>query len=142
MHLTPCHNKLTLDIPENFEINFINDDFLLWENSVRYDLVVGNPPYGKLTSNKLLLKKYKADLYNSKTSNLFSFFIEKAISISDYVSLVVPKSITSSPEFNLTRKLLLKQDLIKICDYGEKGFKGVKIETISFLLKTMACTPI
>jgi len=25
---------------------------------------------------------------------------------------------------------------LKICDYGEKGFKGVKIETISFLLET------
>ena len=31
-----------------------------------------------------------------------------------------------------------EQNLFKICDYGEKGFKGVKIETISFLLETSA----
>ena len=29
-----------------------------------------------------------------------------------------------------------EKNLLKICDYGEKGFKGVKIETISFLLET------
>lgn len=67
---------------------------------------------------------------------MFSFFIEKAISLGNFVSLIVPKSLINSPEFNITREILKEQNLLKICDYGEKGFKGVKIETISFLLET------
>ena len=37
------------------------------------DIIVGNPPYKKLTKNKQLLDKYKAELYNTNTNNLFSF---------------------------------------------------------------------
>jgi hypothetical protein len=60
----------------------------------------------------------------------------KSLQLGNFVSLIVPKSLINAPEFNKTRELLLKHDLLKICDYGEKGFKGVKIETISFLADT------
>ena len=123
-------------IPKNFTINFINTDFLLWENEYQYDLVVGNPPYGKIVNNKLLLEKYKFNCDNKNSNNLFSFFIEKSIKIAKYVSLIVPKSLINSPEFNHTREILEKNNLHSITDYGEKAFKGVKIETISFLLDT------
>ena len=123
-----------MKVPKNFKIRFLNQDFLLWKPSKKYDLVIGNPPYKKLTNNKALLSLYKSGLHNTDTNNLFSFFIEKSIDIASYVSLIVPKSLINSPEFNKTRKLLEKYDIQKICDYGEKGFKGVKIETISFLL--------
>jgi len=126
------------NIPKNFTINFINTDFLLWDNSYQYDLVIGNPPFGKVTKNKELLDKYKLDAYNKKTNNLFSLFIEKSCKIAKYVSLIVPKSLINSPEFNETRELLEKYNLHRITDYGEKAFKGVKIETISFLLDTIS----
>ena len=125
-----------IKIPKNFTLNFINADFLLWENEKKYDLIVGNPPYKKITGKPKLLKLYKQNIYNNNTNNIFSFFIEKAIKISDYVSFIIPKSLISTPEFNKTRDLIEKQNLLRICDYGEKAFKGVKIETISFLLNT------
>ncbi len=125
-----------IEIPKNFTLNFINADFLLWKNETRYDLTVGNPPYKKITGNAKLLKTYKKDIYNTETNNIFSFFIEKAVKISDYVSFIIPKSLISTPEFNKTRELLEQQNITHICDYGEKAFKGVKIETISFLLDT------
>lgn len=118
--------------PNNFIINFKNVDFLLWNCRLKYDLVVGNPPYKKLTKSKELLALYKLNVRNRDTNNLFSFFIEKSLRLGDYVSLIVPKSLLNSPEFNKTRTILLEQNLSKICDYGEKAFKGVKIETISF----------
>jgi DNA (cytosine-5)-methyltransferase 1 len=125
-----------IKIPQNFTINFIHADFLLWESKYQYDLIVGNPPYGKLINNKILLNKYKLDCDNKNTNNLFSFFIEKSIKLSKYVSLIVPKSLINSPEFNHTREMLENYNLHSITDYGEKAFKGVKIETISFLLDT------
>ncbi len=122
--------------PKNFTINFIHIDFLRWESKYQYDLIVGNPPYGKVINNKTLLNKYKLDCDNKNTNNLFAFFIEKSIKLSKYVSLIVPKSLINSPEFNHTRIILENKNLHSITDYGEKAFKGVKIETISFLLDT------
>ncbi|MDD2550063.1 MAG: DNA cytosine methyltransferase [Bacteroidales bacterium] len=122
-----------IKIPENFKINFKHIDFLRWNCKTKYDIVVGNPPYGKVTKNKELLDLYKFGAFNSNTNNIFSFFIEKSLRLGNFVSLIVPKSLLNAPEFDKTRALLKKHDLQKICDYGEKAFKGVKIETVSFL---------
>lgn len=58
------------------------------------------------------------------------------MSVGDIVSLIVPKSLINAPEFNQTRALMKEKCIAHIIDFGEKGFKGVKIETISFVLDT------
>lgn len=125
-----------ISIPNNFKINFIVDDFLIHEFNFKYDIVVGNPPFKKLTSEKDLLLKYKKNIFNTDTNNIFSFFIEKSLTLGACVALIIPKSLINAPEFNKTRELLNKFQFKKIVDYGEDGFKGVKIETISFILYT------
>ena len=84
--------------------------------------------------DKSLLKAYKQSVTNTDTNNLFSFFIEKAIELGDIVSLIVPKSLINAPEFDKTRKLMNVHPITNIVDFGEKGFKGVKIETIAFII--------
>lgn len=123
-----------INVPDNINIKFINDDFILKKFDKRYDIVIGNPPFGKLTKNKELLALYKDGKYNNKTNNTASFFIEKSLKLGDTVALITPKSLLSVPEFILTRELLSGFNINNIIDYGEKGFKGVKIETISFVL--------
>ena len=131
-----------LDVPKNININLINADFLLhgetnlFGQSKRYDIVIGNPPFGDISENKVLLNSYKRNKYNTETNNLFSFFLEKAIQQGDTVGLIIPKSFLSAPEFNKTRELVSSFAIEKITDYGEKGFKGVKIETISLIINT------
>jgi len=125
-----------IDIPANIHISYINADFLLYDFNKKYDIVVGNPPYKKLTKEKQLLTKYKADVFNKNTNNIFSFFIEKAMKIGNVVSLIVPKSLINAPEFDATRALMKEKNISRIIDFGEKGFKGVKIETICFILDT------
>ncbi|MBN8585680.1 MAG: DNA cytosine methyltransferase [Ignavibacteria bacterium] len=124
-----------LNIPENIKINYINNDFLLHEFNHSYDIVVGNPPFKKFNSDKELLNRYKSNVVNKDTNNLYSFFIEKCLQLGDIVSLVVPKSLINSPEYNKTREILSKLKFNKIIDYGEKAFKGVLIETISFIIE-------
>lgn len=126
-----------ITIPNNVHIRFITADFLLYDFAdYKYDVVIGNPPYMKITGEKALLAQYKENVVNKETNNIFSFFIEKCIKLGHYVSLIVPKSLINAPEFNLTRDLMEHYSIEKIIDFGEKGFKGVKIETINFLLRT------
>lgn len=124
-----------IEVPKNIMINFINQDFLLYKFDKKYDVVVGNPPFGKIVKDKNLLKEYKRNIYNDKTNNIFSFFVEKAINIGQHVALISPKSILSAPEFNLSRDLLSNLFFKTIIDYGEKAFDGVKIETIGLVFQ-------
>jgi DNA (cytosine-5)-methyltransferase 1 len=125
-----------IDIPNNITIHYINVDFLLHSFDKHYDIVVGNPPYMKITNDKELLAKYKTNIFNNDTNNIFALFIEKTISLGDVVSLIVPKSLINAPEYNKTRSLMAKHQIERIIDFGEKGFKGVKIETICFIMNT------
>ncbi|MDY6265815.1 MAG: DNA cytosine methyltransferase [Prevotella sp.] len=125
-----------LTVPDNIHINYIVADFLLHEFDKTYDIVVGNPPYMKITKDKKLLAAYKRNVYNKDTNNIFSFFIEKAMKLGRVVSFIVPKSLINAPEFNLTREVMKAKRIERIIDFGEKGFKGVKIETISFIIDT------
>ena len=123
-------------IPSNVSISFINDDFLLHDfNDAHYDIVCGNPPYMQLPANELL-RLYRFNSCNSNTNNIFAFFIEKSIRLGNTVSLVVPKSLINTPEFKDTRDLMSRYRITNLIDFGEKGFKGVKIETIAFSLET------
>ena len=42
----------------------------------------------------------------------------------------MPKNILNTPEFIKTRKFLSEQSVETIIDFGEKGFKGVLVETV------------
>ncbi len=122
-------------LPGNVRLNYINKDTLLENISKKYDIVVGNPPYMKV-KDKRLLNVYKQSVYNNETNNIFSFFIEKCLELGDVVSLIVPKSLINAPEFGKTRQLMNEKAITNIVDFGEKGFKGVKIETIAFVINT------
>lgn len=126
----------TLSVPKNFKINYINDDFLLHSFECRYDVIVGNPPFKKLGKGSEPLSKYKEQACNKQTDNLFSFFIEKALTLGDTVALISPKSLVNAPEFDLTRKVINGFSIAAILDFGEKAFKGVKIETICTIINT------
>lgn len=62
-----------LNVPINIHINYICADFLLYDIDKHYDIVVGNPPYKKITKDNALLTKYKHVAYNKETNNIFSF---------------------------------------------------------------------
>ena len=135
-----------LELPTNITINFINDDFLLFEienwkrRGKPYDIIVGNPPFGKIVNRNELLREYKKQVAHTRSNNIFSFFLEKATHIADHVALILPKSFLSAPEFNELRNFVSKYSIKKIVDFGEKGFKGVRIETIGLLLEARPAT--
>ena len=121
-------------IPSNCEINYIVDDFLLHKFERKYDFIIGNPPFYKMKGADKLLKVYQAEAKNKDTTNICSFFLDKAVDLAGYVSLVFPKFILNTPEFKKSREYLSERAVECIIDFGEKGFPGVLIETIALFI--------
>ena len=122
------------EIPKNCTINYIADDFLLHDFSEKYDYIIGNPPFNKMKSTNPLLKKYRQKAINKNTTNICSFFLDKAVSIGNYVALIFPKFLLNTPEFAKTREYLSSKAVECIIDFGEKGFPGVLVETLAILV--------
>ena len=121
-------------IPRNFKIRFICADFLRFDFSKRYDLVVGNPPYAKIKriagyEEVLLLN------HNTNTKDLAELFLEKCLRLADFVALVMNKTILTTDEYALTRKLLSGMRINSILDFGRYGFTGVSIETMCLMVE-------
>lgn len=123
-----------LSVADNVNIHYITADFLLFGFEKKYDLVIGNPPFSKSNVAPSLLKAYKQNVINDETNNLCSFFLEKSISIANYVAMVFPKFLLNTPEFNKSREYLSGKAIDCIVDFGEKGFKGVLVETIAIFV--------
>lgn len=118
----------------NVALVYIHDDYLKFTiDCKKFDLVIGNPPFAKVT-NSGLLKQYRKSSLIKKSANLFVWFLEKAIKDGDWVSLIVPKSFLNAPEYVEIRNLVKSNHIHSILDFGENGFKGVKIETINLLI--------
>ena len=120
-------------IPKNFHIQIIHQDFLV-ENNQYVDLIIGNPPFTKLTKKQF--KSYENNDINC--SNLAGLFLYKAIQQADYVSLILPKNLLTTKEYELLCHHLknMNVQVQQIIDFGELGFKGVLIETINLIIKT------
>lgn len=122
------------EIPKNCTINYIADDFLLHNFEVQYDYVIGNPPFYKMRANNSLLNIYRRTAINRDTTNICSFFLDKAMNIGNYVALVFPKFLLNTPEFSKTRDYLSEKAVECIIDFGEKGFPGVLVETLAIFI--------
>ena len=58
------------------------------------------------------------------------------MSLSDNVAFVLPKNFLCNTDYNTLRTELSKRKITSIVDFGHKGFKGVRIETIMICVNT------
>jgi len=121
-----CINTKKLIIPDNFNIFFNVWDFFYIDYNIHFDYIIWNPPYWKINDIKIK-KRFK----NKKTNNMFAFFIEKAVNISDNIAFIIPKSLLYVKQFAYNREQL-KNWIYDLIDYWKTAFK-VNLETISFL---------
>lgn len=126
------------NVPNNFTINYIKADFLLYEFNEKYDYIIGNPPFYKMKSNNSLLNVYRRSVINKDTTNICSFFLDKALRIGNYISLVFPKFLLNTPEFTASREYISEKAVECIIDFGEKGFPGVLVETLAIFINNTA----
>jgi len=123
----------------DLKFNIFCDNFLMSDrfNGIKFDIVIGNPPYsGKSENVDKLIKTFK---FYDRRKNSASFFIEKTKTICNskgIVSLIVPKSLSFVKGWEPTRKFLLKENrLISIIDVSE-SFEEVRLEQVIIIFKT------
>lgn len=116
-------------IPSNFKVNFLCSDFMSLDFS-NVDLIIGNPPFTRISKKDV--EKY--NILNKELRNLAGCFLEKSLNIANTVSLIMPKNILNTPEYSGLRDFISQKNVHSILDFGEKGFKGVLIETVNIIL--------
>lgn len=126
------------NIPDTCTINYIHGDFLLHNFEDKYDYIIGNPPFFKMKSTNKLLNIYRSNAINKSTTNICSFFLDKAINLGNYIALIFPKFLLNTPEFAPTRSYLSKKAVECIIDFGEKGFPGVLVETLAIFINNLS----
>ncbi|WP_457599972.1 Eco57I restriction-modification methylase domain-containing protein [Hydrogenivirga sp.] len=117
------------------DIKVVNCDFLLWETRDKFDLIVGNPPYGiPSLSDHYAIKvdnetksKYKAiyETWHGKY-NVYGAFIEKAIKLlkeNGQLIFIVPATFMILDEFKKLREFLSRNGKTEIIYMGSEVFK-------------------
>ncbi len=151
-------NALISDIPKrkgsssSFDISnikFINDHRRssgIFPFQDEFDIVIGNPPYGRsiLTSEekRKLLNCYQilnqAVTPKKRSFNAAALFIEKALQIARpgaIIGFILPNSLTRVEEFEMIREHMMRHALIKeIIDEGNP-FEGVTLEMVTIIMQ-------
>lgn len=127
--------KRYIEKPKNIKISIHKVNFLEYKTKVHYDLIVGNPPFISLNKSTGI-KKYQNEYSDSCAKNTAAFFIYKSMNLADNIAFVLPKNFLCNTDFNKIREGIAKKKILSIIDFGHKGFKGVRIETIMLCINT------
>lgn len=122
-------------------IRLIHADFLLWDTAERFDIVLGNPPYGIVGDASHypihLLKERKAE-YKRRTAtwkgkyNLYGAFIEKAVRLLQprgKLVVIVPTTWLVLDDFALLRNFLAERGHVEVFYVG-RVFPKVNVSAV------------
>ena len=110
-----------------------------------FDLILGNPPYGKVTLSPTQRERFKESLFGH--ANLYGLFTQLAITLSKpgaIIAFVTPTSFLGGEYFKNLRKLLESQAPLQRLDFisdRDGVFDGVLQETMLAVFKRQAGGP-
>ena len=117
-------------------INIKNEDFLTYNDTTKYDLIIGNPPYFVM-KRKDVAKEYY-DYFDGRP-NIFILFLIKSLKYmlanNGVLSFVLPKNFLNCIYYDKTRKFI--NDNYKIIDIVEcdENYIETKQNTIILIIK-------
>ena len=120
----------------NNNVNLIKEDFLIFNNDKKYDLVIGNPPYFVM-KKKDIPKQYCK--YMKGRPNIFTIFILKSLNLlkdNGILAFILPKSFLNCSYYSSIRELIFNNYQIKnIIECFHDKYIETEQETIILILK-------
>lgn len=115
----------------NNKFKIINKNFLNMRNS-KFDVIIGNPPYGRSYMNKY-------SKYHNGQGNLYIYFILKSLKMlkpNGILCFLLPNSFLRVLNYNRVREHIYKNyNIIDIVEHNDKGFINTNITTISIFIQ-------
>ena len=121
-------------------VTLLKQDYIQYEHSINYDLIIGNPPYFVLEKKKDLIEKEykipeKMKSYISGRPNIFGLFIIQAISMivqNGIIAFIIPKSFLNSVYYSKIRNYIKETcKILEIIDF-EKDNKFIDTQQSTF----------
>jgi tRNA1(Val) A37 N6-methylase TrmN6 len=128
------YNKIKHYSKENIQI--INEDFLNYNFTSNFDLIIGNPPYYVMKKKDVSSYYYE---YFQGRPNIFILFIIKSLQLlndNGILSFVLPKSFTNCSYYNKTRIYIHKHfQILNIIDCSQDKYLETQQDTILFIVQ-------
>jgi len=128
-------NKMIFERIKHLDVKLINDDFICYNFTQKYDLIIGNPPYFVVNKEEIFSKYYDG------RPNIFIFFIIKSLSLlkkNGILNFILPKSFLNCLYYDKTRKYINKNyKIVNIIECNESNCKYIdtKQETIILIIQ-------
>jgi len=120
---------------ENNNIKIYNENFLEYNEDIKYDLIIGNPPYFVMKKTDVDNKYYK---YFEGRPNIFILFIIKSLRIlndNGILSFVLPKSFLNCLYYDKMRKYINDNyQILHIIEFNDPYIETSQ-ETITLIIK-------
>jgi SAM-dependent methyltransferase len=118
---------------EKYSLHITNHDFITFNSSKKYDLIVANPPYAKLLENGKRA---------SKNHNLIKDFIEKALSQlkpNGYLLFITPDNWMSYADRNVLIEIITSLQIIHLDIHtAKKYFKKIGSSFTWYIIQNCA----
>jgi hypothetical protein len=96
---------------EKLSFNFVNKNFLFFDDPLSYSLVVGNPPYGNILSKKEKMKLGQSSYLIKNTNEVAAIFLEKIMQVLEqdgWIGLLLANSIAINKSTSDIREIIRK----------------------------------
>ena len=119
----------------NDSLSIYNENFLDFETKIKYDLIIGNPPY--FVMKKKDVKEHYYDFFEGRP-NIFIMFIIKSLSLlgeEGILSFVLPKNFLNCIYYDKTRKYIQTSfQILNLIECDDK-YLETQQSTIILILK-------
>lgn len=114
--------------------NLITKDTLLQGTGIKFDILVGNPPWGTKLEKKTIARNSELKKFTDKQYDSYSLFTARNIITlkkNGFLFLILPETILLSPNYTSIRKYILKHTtILEILHLGERIFHNVNMPSV------------
>ncbi|MFX0041739.1 MAG: Eco57I restriction-modification methylase domain-containing protein [Candidatus Hodarchaeota archaeon] len=129
-------NSSFSEILPTLQSNLRIENIILNSNYNKYDIIIGNPPYGNILNQNEKTSLKKEDIFYH---DIYCAFLLKSLDLSnEFIVFIVPKSFLLRQGYvKFRNRLLSKVNILKIFDMGSKIFKNAtnEVQIIFYRIK-------